>query len=137
MVLEALLLIASARNETIPIIVAARRSPGYKYLIHSLLGIISHSFSLSLPRLGFSSLVLCFATIEGKRGIKRERSPSADGSHAASDANTPPSAPSGTPSPPGSPTEVSSRRPRSPVLKQGGPFGTTPVVDLSSPQDEE
>jgi hypothetical protein len=55
----------------------------------------------------------------------------------ASDTKSPPPAPSGTPSPPGSPAEVCSHRPRSPVLEQGGPSGMAPVVDLSSPQGEE
>jgi hypothetical protein len=55
----------------------------------------------------------------------------------ASDAKTPPSAPSGTPSPLGSPIEVSSCCPHLSVLKQGGPSGTAPVVDLSSPSDGE
>jgi hypothetical protein len=54
----------------------------------------------------------------------------------ASNAKTPPSALSGTPSPPGSPSEVSSHRPRSSVFEQGG-SGKAPVVDLSSPSDEE
>jgi hypothetical protein len=75
--------------------------------------------------------------MEGKRGIKRERSPSVEGSPAASDAKTPPPVPSRTPSPPGSLAEVCSHRPRSPILKQGGPSGMAPVVDLSSPQGEE
>jgi hypothetical protein len=109
----------------------------YKYLLRPPLGIISYSFSSSLPYLGFPSLVLCFPTIEGRRGIKRERSPSAEGSPAASEAKTPPSAPSGTPSPLGSSIEVSSRRPHSPVLEQGGLSGMAPVVDLFSPLDEE
>jgi hypothetical protein len=74
--------------------------------------------------------------MEGKRGNKRERFPSIEGSPAASDAKTPPPAPSGTPSPPGSPAEVCSRCPRSPVLEQGGPSETASVVVLSSPQDE-
>jgi hypothetical protein len=75
--------------------------------------------------------------MEGKRGIKRECSPSAEGSPAASDTKTPPTAPSGTSSPLGSPTEVCSHRPRLSILEQGGPSGTTLVVDLSSPQGEE
>jgi hypothetical protein len=58
-VLQTSLLIASTRNEKVPITVAARHPPSYKYLIRSPLGTISHSFSLSLPRLVFSSLVLC------------------------------------------------------------------------------
>jgi hypothetical protein len=125
------------RNEMVPITVAARRSPGYKYLLRSPLGTISHSFSSSLPRIVFPSLVLCFPTMEGKRDIKRECSPSAEGSPTASDAKTPLPAPSGTTSPPESPAEVSSRHPRSPVLEQCGPSEMAPVVDLSSPQDEE
>jgi hypothetical protein len=55
----------------------------------------------------------------------------------ASDAKTPPPTPSGTPSPLGSLTEVSSCRPHSPVLEQGGPSVMTPVIDLSSSSDEE
>jgi hypothetical protein len=74
--------------------------------------------------------------MEGKRCIKRECSTFTDESPTASDAKTPPPAPSGTPSPPGSLTEVCSRRPRSLVLEQGVPSGTAPVVNLSSPQDE-
>jgi hypothetical protein len=75
--------------------------------------------------------------MEGKRGIKRECSPSAEGSPTASDAKTPPPAPSETSPPLESPTEVSSHRPCSPVLEQGGPSGVAPVVDLSSPSDGE
>jgi hypothetical protein len=75
--------------------------------------------------------------MDEKRGIKRERSPSMEGSLAPSDAKTPPSAPSRSPSPPGSLLEVSSRRLRSPVFQQGGPSGKAPVIDLSSSSDEE
>jgi hypothetical protein len=75
--------------------------------------------------------------MEGKRGIKRECSPSAEGSPVANDAKTPLPASSRTPSPSGSPTEVCSHRPRSSILEQGGPSGTAHVVDLSSPQGEE
>jgi hypothetical protein len=46
-------------------------------------------------------------------------------------AKTPPSAPSGSPPPLTSPSEVSSRCPRSPVLEQGGSSGKAPVVDFS------
>jgi hypothetical protein len=55
----------------------------------------------------------------------------------ASDAKTPPPAPSGTSSPLGSLAKVSSCRPHSPVLEQGGPSRTALVMDLSSPSDEE
>jgi hypothetical protein len=75
--------------------------------------------------------------MEGKRGIKRECYSSAEGSPAASDAKTPPSASSGTPSPPGSLPEVSSRCPRSPIFEQGGPSRKAPVIDLSSSSNEE
>jgi hypothetical protein len=49
----------------------------------------------------------------------------------------PPLTPSGSPSPPASPSEISSCRPRSPVFEQGGPSEKVPVVDLSSSSDEE
>jgi hypothetical protein len=75
--------------------------------------------------------------MEDMRGVKRECSPFAEGSPAANDAKTPPLEPSGTPSPPGSPLEVSSHRPFSPVFEQGGPSGKAPVIDLSSSSDEE
>jgi hypothetical protein len=55
----------------------------------------------------------------------------------ANEAKTPPPAPYGTPSPLGSPTKVSSCRPRSPVLEQGGPSRKAPVIDMSSSLDEE
>jgi hypothetical protein len=63
--------------------------------------------------------------------------PSVEGSPVASDAKNPSPASSGTPSPLGSLAEVSSRRPRSPVLEQGGPFEKAPMIDLSSSSDEE
>jgi hypothetical protein len=74
--------------------------------------------------------------MESKGGIKQERSPSAEGNPVASNTKTAPPAPSRTPSPPGSPSEVSSHHPRSSVFEQG-PSGKAPVVDLSSPSDEE
>jgi hypothetical protein len=120
-----------------PITVAVWRPSGYKYLLHSPSRTISHFFHSSLPCLGFPSPVLSFSTIEGKRGIKRERSPCAEGSPTASDTMTAPSVPSRTPSPPGFAAEVCSHCPRSPVLEQGGLSEMAPVVDLSSPQGEE
>jgi hypothetical protein len=135
MVLEMSLLIASTENEMVPITVAAWRSPGYKYLIRSPLRTISYSFSLSLSCLGFPSLILHFPTMEGKRCLKQECSPSTLGSPVASDSKTPPLAPSKTPPPPGFPVEVSSCRPRSSVFELGGPSGKALVVDLSSPSD--
>jgi hypothetical protein len=70
--------------------------------------------------------------MEDKRGIKRGRSPFAEGSPLPDDAKTPPPAPSGSLPPPGSPSEVSSRRPCSPVFKQGNASGKTPMIDHSS-----
>jgi hypothetical protein len=54
-----------------------------------------------------------------------------------SGAKTPPPAPSRLPLTLKSPSEVSSRCPRSPVFEQGGSFGNASVVDLSSSSDEE
>jgi hypothetical protein len=54
-----------------------------------------------------------------------------------SDAKTPPSVPSRSPSPPGSLLEVSSHYPRSPVFEQGSPSRKALVIDLSSSSDEK
>jgi hypothetical protein len=70
--------------------------------------------------------------MEDKRGIKRERSPSIEGSPLPDDVETPPPASSGSPPPPGSPSEVSSRRPCSPVFEQGNASEKTPMIDPSS-----
>jgi hypothetical protein len=70
--------------------------------------------------------------MEDKRCIKRERSPSTEGSPLPDDAKTPPSAPSGSPPPPGSPSKVSSRHPCSPVFEQGNASGKTPMIDPST-----
>jgi hypothetical protein len=75
--------------------------------------------------------------MEDKRGIKHERSPSAEGSPSPSDATTPPSVPSRSPLPLGSLSEISSRRPCSSVFEQGGPSDKAPMIDLSSSLDEE
>jgi hypothetical protein len=66
-----------------------------------------------------------------KRGIKRERSPSVDGSPMANDAKTPLPVPSGSRSPPRSPSDVASRHPHSPLFEQGGPSEKAPVIDMS------
>jgi hypothetical protein len=134
MALKASLLIAGVRNETIHVTVAARCLPSYKYLLHSMLMIISHS---SFSRLGFLSPALGLLGMEDKRGTKRPRSPSAEGSPSPSDAKTPPPVLSGSPPPPGYPSKISSCRPHSPVFEQGGPFGNIPVIELSSSSDEE
>jgi hypothetical protein len=69
--------------------------------------------------------------MEDKKGVKRERSPSAERNPLPDDAKTPPPAPSGSPPPPGSLSEVSSRR-RSPMFEQDSALGTTLVSDPSS-----
>jgi hypothetical protein len=63
------------------------------------------------------------------------RSPSTEGSHEPSDAKTPSPMLSGSPSPPGSLSEVASCRPHSPVFEQSGPSEKAPVIDLSSSSD--
>jgi hypothetical protein len=80
--------------------------------------------------------------MEDKKGTKRERSPSAEGSHLPDNAKTPPPMLSRSPPPPRSPSEVSSRCRYSPVFEQGSASGTIPVsgpsllvVDTS--RDEE
>jgi hypothetical protein len=75
--------------------------------------------------------------MEDQRGIKRERSPSSEGNHSPSDAKNPLSAPSGSPPPSGSPSEISSRRPCSPVFEQGSSSRKAPVIDLPLSSDEE
>jgi hypothetical protein len=75
--------------------------------------------------------------MEDKRGTKCSRSPSKEGSSLPSDDSTPPSTLSGSPPPPGSPSEISSRCPCSPVFEQGGPSEKVLMVDLSSSSDEE
>jgi hypothetical protein len=70
--------------------------------------------------------------MEDKKGVKRERSPSAEGSHLSDDAKIPPPALSGSPPPPGSPSEVSSCCRCPPVFEQGSTSGTTLVSDPSS-----
>jgi hypothetical protein len=75
--------------------------------------------------------------MENKRGTKCSRSPSKEGSPSPSDTKTPLSVPSESPPPPRSSSEISSRRPCSPVFEQGGPSRKARVVDLSSYSDEE
>jgi hypothetical protein len=75
--------------------------------------------------------------MKDKRGTKRSRSPSKEGSSSPSGGSTPPLTPSGSSLPPGSPSEISSRRPCSSVFEQGGPSEKVPVVNQSSSSDEE
>jgi hypothetical protein len=70
--------------------------------------------------------------MEDKKGVKRERSPSAEGSPLPNEAKTPTLVPSGSPPPPGSPSDVSSRHCCSSVFEQGGASGATPVSGVSS-----
>jgi hypothetical protein len=75
--------------------------------------------------------------MEDKRGTKRTHSPSRQGSSSPSGGSTPLLVLSGSPSPPGYPSETSSHHPHSPVFEQGGPSKKVPVVDLSSSSNEE
>jgi hypothetical protein len=70
--------------------------------------------------------------MEDKRGVKRERFPSTEGSPLSDNAKTPPPVPSGSPPPLGSSSKVSSHRRCSPVFEQGSASGTTPVSSPSS-----
>jgi hypothetical protein len=70
--------------------------------------------------------------MEDKKCIKRECSPSAEGSPMPDDAQTPPPVPSGSPPPPGSPSDVLSRHRGLSVFEQGSASGVTPVSGPSS-----
>jgi hypothetical protein len=70
--------------------------------------------------------------MEDKKGVKRERSSSAEGSPLPDDAKTPISVSFVSPPPPGSPSDVSSRRRCSSVFEQGGASGATLVSSPSS-----
>jgi hypothetical protein len=70
--------------------------------------------------------------MEDKKGIKHERSPSAEGILLPDDAKTPMLVPSGCPPPPGSLSDVSSRRRCSSLFEQGSASGATPVSGPSS-----
>jgi hypothetical protein len=106
----------------------------YKYAFCLARMAISHS---SFSHLGFPFLALGLLAMDDKRGTKHPRSPSAEGSPLLSDAKTPPPTPSGSPPPPGSPSEISSCRPHSPVFEQGGPSRNILVIDLSSSSNQE
>jgi hypothetical protein len=70
--------------------------------------------------------------MENKKGVKCERSPSAEGSPLPNDAKTSPPVPSGSRPPPRSPLDVLSRWCCSPVFEQGSTLGATPVSGHSS-----
>jgi hypothetical protein len=70
--------------------------------------------------------------MEDKKWVKRERSPSAEGSPLPDDAKTPPPVPSGSLPPLGSPSDVSSCRHCSPMFEQGSTLRETPVSGPSS-----
>jgi hypothetical protein len=70
--------------------------------------------------------------MEDKKGVKRECSPFAEGSHLPNDAKTPTPVPSRSPPPSGSPSDVSLCHRCSSVFEQGGASGATPVSGVSS-----
>jgi hypothetical protein len=70
--------------------------------------------------------------MEDKKGVKRERSPSAQESPLPDDAKTSTPVPSRSPPPPGSPSDVSSHRHCSSVFEQGSASGVIPVSGPSS-----
>jgi hypothetical protein len=136
MVLEATPLSVGVEIETTPVTVAARCLRGYKYLPRFALGTICFLLPFSFLCLEFPSLALNSLVMGDKRGTKRSRSPSAEGSLSPSDAKTPPAL-SRSPPPPRLPSEVSSHRPHSSVFEQAGPSRQIPMVDLSSSSDFE
>jgi hypothetical protein len=75
--------------------------------------------------------------MEDKRGTKRCCSPSKEDSSSLSSGSTSLPTLSRSPPPLGSPSEISSCHPCSPVFEQGGSSKKVPVVDLSSSSDEE
>jgi hypothetical protein len=70
--------------------------------------------------------------MEDKKCVKRERSPSTEGSPLPDNAKTPTPVPSGSPPALGSPSDVSSRRRCSLVFEQGSASGAIPVSGPSS-----
>jgi hypothetical protein len=108
-------------TKTTSVTIAKRRFTGYKYLIRLVLTTISQFFFLS--HLGVTFLTLCLQSMEDKRGTKRARSPSKEGSPSPSDAKTPPLAPFGSPPPLTSPSKVSSRCPVHWCESKGDPPG--------------
>jgi hypothetical protein len=75
--------------------------------------------------------------MKDKRGTKRSRSPSKEGSSSPSGGSTPSPMLSRSPPPPGSPLEISSHHPCSSVFEQGDPSEKVAMVDLFSSSDEE
>jgi hypothetical protein len=141
MVHEVTLLNGRLKTEETPVTVTVWHLEGYKCTLHLMPITISHP-SLLLALGFFSFLLSANHQWRTKKCIKRERSPSAEGSHLPDDAKTPPPMLSRSPPPPRSPSEVSSRHHYSPVFEQGSASGTIPVsgpsllvVDTS--RDEE
>jgi hypothetical protein len=135
MVLEMMHSSGCAGAKRMLVTVVARCFTGYKYLLHIALITISQSFFLS--PLGFIFLALRSPSMGDKRGTKRARSPSKEGSPSLSGVKTPPPAPSGSPLSLKPLSEVFSRCPCSLVWEQGGSSMKVPVMDLSSSSDEE
>jgi hypothetical protein len=111
------------------IAVAQRRFIGYKYSFRLAPLLIQHFFTFSFR---VFLLPLHLFAIEEKRGIKRSRSSVSDSSSSSNGASMPLPSLSESLSPPVSPSDVSSRRPPSPVSEHGEPSEVIPVVDLSS-----
>jgi hypothetical protein len=81
------------------------------------------------------TFLLHLFTIKEKRCAKHLRSLASSSSFSSmGNASTPP--PSSSPLPLGSPPEISSRWPSSPVREHGGPSEEIPVVDLSFNKDK-
>jgi hypothetical protein len=103
----------------------SRNQNGTRYCSHAMLHVYKYAFRLarmaishsSFSRLGFPFLALGLLAMEDKRGTKRPRSPSTEGSLLPNDAKTPLLVSSRSPPPPGSPSEISSRHPRSLVCE--------------------
>jgi hypothetical protein len=109
--------------EETPVTAIVWHLQGYKCTLHLMLIIISHS-SLLLA-LGFFP----FLSFANHRWRTRE-APNVNA--LPDDAKTPLPAPSRSPPPPGSPSEVSLRHPCSSVFEQGNASGKTLMIDPSS-----
>jgi hypothetical protein len=117
-------------------VVAGNAPPG----VWKLEILLSSCIAIHLALLHFFSRVFSFLlhlfTMEAKRGTKHFHSSTTGSSSSPSNTSTPPPSPSGSPLPPTSPSVVSSRSPPSPVYEHGGPSEGTPVVDLSSKEED-
>jgi hypothetical protein len=122
-VFEATLLNAGAGTDVVPITIAARRFLCYKYLLVPCWEPTSFLLSLVFLLLRVSLSRTLLSNNGGQVRPEARTLSLREGSPTPSDAKTPPLAPSGSPPPLGSPLEVSSHRPRSPVFEHGVPPG--------------